>query len=77
MGQLRAMCADFFAIDWTFDRHEPIEPPNSRKTQSLTPSDPQVILHIRCSQSLYSYQWTDNHNEKNITTVKYKAPLVT
>ena len=77
MGQLRAMCADLF-WDWlNFWPPWTIEPPTSQKTQSLTPSDPQLILYIRCSQSLYSYQSTDNHNGKNITTFKFKAPLVT
>ena len=72
MGQLRAMCADFIAIYWTFDHHEL---PTSWKTQSLTSSDSQFILYIRCSKSLYSYQSTDNCNERNITTVELKAPL--
>ena len=33
MGQLRAMCADFFAIDWTFDHHEPLNPYLSKNTE--------------------------------------------
>ena len=55
VGQLRAMCTDFFAIDWTFDHLEPLNPHLSKNTE-FDPEWSSINLDIRCLQSLYSYQ---------------------